>query len=157
MKRKILITGGLGFVGRALVARFAAEGHEVICGDLSDQPFMDGVRFIKLDIRDRAAVVAATQGLDSIIHNASLVHTKHNRVEDVWAVNLGGAENILHACEVNKIPRLVYVSSASVVYEGKDIRNGDESMPYTTISQAPYADSKLEAEKRSQWRADGLL
>ena len=149
MKRKILITGGLGFVGRALVARFAAEGHEVICGDLSDQPFMDGVQFIKLDIRDRAAVVSATQGLDSIIHNASLVHTKHNRVEDVWAVNLGGAENILHACEVNKIPRLVYVSSASVVYEGKDIRNGDESMPYTTISQAPYADSKLEAEKLS--------
>jgi sterol-4alpha-carboxylate 3-dehydrogenase (decarboxylating) len=41
----------------------------------------------------------------------------------------------------------VYVSSGSVVYEGKDIENGDESLPYSSISQAPYADSKIEAEK----------
>jgi sterol-4alpha-carboxylate 3-dehydrogenase (decarboxylating) len=39
------------------------------------------------------------------------------------------------------------VSSASAVYEGRDIENGDESMPYSRISQAPYADSKIAAEK----------
>lgn len=153
MKRTVLITGGLGFVGRALVERFNALGYRTICADLNDQPIQDpafaGVEFIKLDVRDKAAVIAACKGVDSIIHNASLVHTKHNRVEDVWAVNLDGAKNILAACEAHQIPRLVYVSSASVVYEGKDIRGGDESLPYTTQSQAPYADSKLEAEKLS--------
>ncbi len=45
------------------------------------------------------------------------------------------------------MPRLVYVSSASAVYEGRDIEDGDESLPYSSISQAPYADSKIAAEK----------
>ncbi len=153
MSRSVLITGGKGFVGRALVARFNALGFRTICADLTAQPLQgeayQGVEFVALDVRKKDAVIAACKGVDSIIHNASLVHTKHNRVEDVWAVNLDGAKNILAACEHHAIPRLVYVSSASVVYEGKDIRNGDESLPYTSLSQAPYADSKLEAEKLS--------
>lgn len=148
-KRKILITGGQGFVGRALVDRFADLGHEVICADINDRPFRDDVRFIQLDIRDAAAVLSACTGIESIIHNASLVHTKHNRVEDVWAVNLGGTENLLAACRQHGIPRFTYISSASAVYEGRDIENGDESLPYSGISQAPYADSKIAAEKKS--------
>lgn len=147
MSRTILITGGQGFVGQALVDRFADEGFTVICADMLDRPFRDDVRFIKLDIRDADAVKAAFEGVDSIIHNASLVHTKHNREEDVWAVNLTGTENVLAACRAHGIPRLVYMSSASAVYEGKDIENGDESLPYSRISQAPYADSKIAAEK----------
>ena len=149
MKKRILITGGQGFVGRALVDRFADLGHEVTCADMNDKPFRDDVRFVKLDIRDKPAVEAALSGMDSVIHNASLVHTKHNRVEDVWAVNLGGTENILEACATHHIPRLVYISSASAVYEGGDIENGDESLPYSSISQAPYADSKIAAEKKA--------
>ncbi|MGB0219534.1 MAG: NAD-dependent epimerase/dehydratase family protein [Sinimarinibacterium flocculans] len=147
-KRTILITGGQGFVGRALVDVFADAGHDVICSDIIDKPFRDGVRFIRLDIRDAAAVSEACKGVDSIIHNASLVHTKHNRVEDVWAVNLAGTENILAACAAHSVPRMVYISSASAVYEGMDIENGDESLRYSQISQAPYADSKIAAEKK---------
>lgn len=148
MSRNILITGGQGFVGRALVDRFADNGHRVTCVDMLDQPFRDDVTFLKLDIRDAAAVKTALEGMDSVIHNASLVHTKHNREEDVWAVNLGGTENIMAACEAHGIPRLVYISSASAVYEGEDIENGDETLPYSSISQAPYADSKIAAEKK---------
>lgn len=152
MGKKILITGGQGFVGKALVERFARDGHEVICADIVDKPFESSpeaasVQFIKMDVTDKEAVIKACEGVDSIVHNASLVHTKHNRVEDVWAVNLDGTRHIIEACKKHKIPRMVYVSSASVVYEGRDIRNGDESLPYTTITQAPYADSKMAAEK----------
>lgn len=146
-KRTILITGGQGFVGRALVERFADLGHEVTCADINDRPFRNDVRFIKLDIRNAEAVISACASVDSIIHNASLVHTKHNRVEDVWAVNLNGTEHLLAACKKHKIPRFTYISSASAVYEGRDIENGDESLPYSSISQAPYADSKIAAEK----------
>jgi nucleoside-diphosphate-sugar epimerase len=147
MGRRILITGGQGFVGRALVEQFADLGHEVICADLNDGAFRKDVKFVKLDIRDAGRVITACKGVDSVIHNASLVHTKHNRVEDVWAVNLKGTENILAACKTHAIPRLTYISSASAVYEGRDIENGDETLPYSTISQAPYADSKIAAEK----------
>ena len=148
MSRNILITGGQGFVGRALVDRFANNGYNVTCVDMVDKPFRGDVQFLKLDIRDADAVMNACAGMDSIIHNASLVHTKHNREEDVWAVNLGGTENIMAACEAHNISRLVYISSASAVYEGEDIENGDETLPYSSISQAPYADSKIAAEKR---------
>lgn len=147
MKRNILITGGLGFVGRALVRRFADLGHAVTCADLRAEPFDGRATYRQLDIRDRAAVLAACAGMDSVIHNASLVHTKHNREEDVWAVNLGGTRNILETCRAHGIPRLTYISSASAVYEGRDIENGDETLPYSRISQAPYADSKIRAEQ----------
>lgn len=148
MKRKILITGGHGFVGRALVNRFADLGHDVTCVDMAAGSFRDDVKFRRVDIRDAKAVAGACAGMDSIIHNASLVHTKHSREEDVWAVNLGGTENIIKACTDLSIPRLTYISSASAVYEGGDIENGDETLPYSRISQAPYADSKIAAEKR---------
>ena len=147
-KRKILITGGQGFVGRALVDAFADAGHEVICADIIERAFRDDVRFIKLDIRDAEAVMRACEGLDSIIHNASLVHTKNNRAEDVWAVNFTGTEHLLAASEQHGVERFVYISSASAVYEGEDIENGDETLRYSQISQAPYADSKIAAEKK---------
>lgn len=148
MSRTVLITGGQGFVGRALVDRFADLGFSVICADLNATAHRKDVRYLKLDIRDADAVLAACEGVDSLIHNASLVHTKHNRVEDVWAVNLGGTENLLAACRAHNIPRMVYISSASAVYEGRDIENGDETLPYSTLSQAPYADSKIQAEQK---------
>jgi len=147
MSRRIVITGSHGFVGRALVDRFVEHGHQVRGLDMIDTPVRSDAEFLKVDIRDRQAVSRGCEGMDTIIHNASLVHTRHNREEDVWAVNLGGTKNIVEACREHAIPRLVYISSASAVYEGRDIENGDESLPYARISQAPYADSKSEAEK----------
>lgn len=144
------MTGGSGFVGRHLVAALAARGDEVVSMDIGDQGPSPGpnVTFARADIRDVAAMRAACAGAEVVYHNASLVHTKRNRVEDVWGVNLGGTEATLAACREAKVPRLVYVSSASAVYEGRDIENGDESLPYSSISQAPYADSKIAAEKK---------
>jgi sterol-4alpha-carboxylate 3-dehydrogenase (decarboxylating) len=87
------------------------------------------------------------EGVTSVFHNASLVHTKHNREDDVWSVNLGGTRSVLRACWQARVKKLVYVSTASAVYEGKDIERGDESLPYARKSQAPYADSKIAAER----------
>lgn len=146
-KRKILVTGGCGFIGSNIVNGFADAGHEVTVLDLGGKPFRNDVRFLNINICDKQAVIDACAGMDSIIHNASIVHTKHNQEDIVWAVNHGGSLNIIEACKVHRIPRLVYISSASAVYEGNDIINGDETLPYSTISQAPYADSKIKAEK----------
>ncbi len=145
--RNILVTGGCGFIGKALTEGFIAQGHKVTVLDMSPEPLAQGAAFARCDIRDRQAVIDACAGMDSIIHNASIVHTAHSRAEDVWAINHQGSLNIIEACKVHAIPRLVYISSASAVYEGSDIENGDESLPYSRISQAPYADSKIQAEK----------
>ncbi|CAA0080885.1 2-alkyl-3-oxoalkanoate reductase [BD1-7 clade bacterium] len=148
-KRRILITGGCGFIGRNLVNGFADAGHTVTVLDFGGKPFRDDVTFLNMDIRDKDAVIDACAGMDSIIHNASIVLTKQVQKQMVWDVNHGGSLNILEACRVHKIPKLVYISSASAVYEGKDIENGDETLPYSSISQADYADSKIRAERDS--------
>jgi sterol-4alpha-carboxylate 3-dehydrogenase (decarboxylating) len=142
-----LVTGGGGFVGRALVGALVARGDQVIVAEPFGEPFRDDVRFERVDIRDTEALSALCQGVTTIFHNASLVHTKHNRVDDVWSVNLGGSRSVLRAAWAARVKKLVYVSTASAVYEGKDIENGDERMPYATKSQAPYADSKITAER----------
>lgn len=145
--RKILITGGCGFIGRALTEGFLAAGHAVTVLDMNDTNLAPGAQFIRCDIRDGQAVQAACAGMDSVIHNASVVQTANSRAEEIWAINHTGSLNVLGACQAHGITRLVYISSASTVYEGEDIENGDESLPYSRISQASYADSKIQAEK----------
>ena len=142
-----LVTGGCGFVGAAIARALKARGDDVIVLDLAPECPVEGVDYRRVDITDKAAVTDACRGVDTVIHNASIVHTKQNKKDVVWAVNLGGTENMLEAAQQNGVPRFIYISSGSVVYEGKDIENGDESLPYSSVSQAPYADSKIAAEK----------
>lgn len=144
---KVFITGAAGFAGRHFCDAYADRGDEVIGLDIAGEPWRDDVTLLTVDLRDADAVKAAIDGGDLVIHNASLVHTKNNRIEDVWAVNLNGTEHVLAACRASGISKLVYISSASVVYEGRDIENGDETLGYSGVSQAPYADSKIAAER----------
>ena len=156
---KSVVTGGCGFIGRILVDALVARGDEVTVVDFAEKAPRDDVRFERVDLRDPEKTSAFCQGQDVVFHNASVVHTRKSREEDVWAVNFGGAKNVLAGCRTHGVARLVYVSSASAVYEGRDIENGDESLPYSRISQAPYADSKIAAEKEilNANGKDGLL
>ena len=141
------MTGGGGFVGRALVDALIKRGDSVTVVEPFAQPWREDVRFAAVDIRDTERLTELCQGVTTVFHNASLVHTKHNRIDDVWSVNLGGSRSVLRACFTAGVKKLVYVSTASAVYEGHDIVNGDETLPYSRRSQAPYADSKIAAER----------
>jgi nucleoside-diphosphate-sugar epimerase len=146
MSQLSIVTGGGGFVGRHLVAALLERGDRVRVLDIAEPP-PSGAEFVRTDMTDRGAVIAATRGASSVFHNASLVHTKQNKADVVWAVNVDGTRHVIEACQAHGVPRLVYVSSGSVVYDGEDIENGDESLPYATKNLAPYAQSKVEAEK----------
>ncbi|MCB9594030.1 MAG: NAD-dependent epimerase/dehydratase family protein [Sandaracinaceae bacterium] len=146
MTQLSVVTGGSGFVGRHLVDGLVARGDRVRVLDLAP-PHRDDVEHVVADITDTDGIAKAILGADTVFHNASVVHTKQNQKDFVWKVNLEGTRNVMRGCRAGQVPKLVYVSSGSVVYEGKDIENGDESLPYSSISQAPYADSKIAAEK----------
>lgn len=145
--RSSLVTGGCGFLGRYLVDALVRRGDSVTVLDHRVDPWRSDVRFLSGDICDPRLVDDACAGAGAVFHNASLVHTKHSRVEQVRAVNIDGTRNVLAACRRAAVPRLVYVSSASVVYEGRDIENGDESLPYARSFPAPYAETKRIAEE----------
>lgn len=144
--RSALVTGGCGFLGRAVVDALAARGDRVTVLDHRVDPWRSDVQFVRGDICDARVVEDAVAGQDVVFHSASLVHTKHNRLEQVRAVNIDGTRNVLRACQETGVGRLVYVSSASVVYDGADIINGDESLPYAPTFPAPYAETKRIAE-----------
>jgi len=145
---KAFVTGALGFVGKHLAQRLVERGDEVCLADIQEHDQLPGsASYHRVDVCDYGSVRAALEGVDTVFHVASLVQTRQCDAQKVWAVNFDGTKNVIRACREAGVKRLVYVSSASVVYEGRNIENGDESLPYASISQAPYADSKIAAEK----------
>ena len=156
---KSLVTGALGFTGRHLVARLKERGDKVLATDLTpDAPEDLGVPYLPLDVTNLAALIHTFTGVDVVFHVASLIQTRQADEKQVWDVNFQGTDNVIVACKEVGVKRLVYVSSASVVYEGEDIERGDETLPYSARTPAPYVHSKIEAEKRvlAAHEKDGL-
>ena len=67
-----------------------------------------------------------------------------------YQVNVGGTQTLLEACLAAGVGRLVLTSSASVVYEGRDIQNGAEDLPYATRPMDCYTETKILQEKVRQ-------
>jgi nucleoside-diphosphate-sugar epimerase len=109
---KVLVTGGTGYLGRAIVHALARHGHDPIvfarrASAASDLP---GAR-IDGDVRDRPAVRDAMRGVDGVIHAAALVSIWRRDPADFDRVNVGGLETVVDVCVSLGTPRLVYTSS----------------------------------------------
>ena len=143
----VLITGGSGFIGSAIASAYAQAGRRVRVIDNRVVSTTEGTDFERVDINDRDAVEHACRNVETVVHCASLVQTRNNAREAVWAANFEGTKNVIAACRAHDVARLVYVSSASVVYDGQDIEDGDESLPYATSGASAYVSSKIAAEK----------
>lgn len=144
----VLVTGGTGFLGRRLVERLLAEGRSVTI--LARRPAPDlekrGVRFISASLDDAPAVTAACAGVDTVFHTAAKVGV-WGRYDDFYRTNVLGTRAILAGCRAHGVPRLVYTSTPSVVYNGRDLAGADESLPLTTDCPSPYPLTKALAER----------
>ena len=108
---RVLITGGTGYLGRAIVGALAAAGHApVVFARSATASGLPG-RLVDGDVRDRDAVARAAAGCDAVCHTAALVALWRPRAADFDEVNVGGLENVVAAVEAHRIPRLVYTSS----------------------------------------------
>jgi NAD+-dependent farnesol dehydrogenase len=108
---RVLVTGGTGYLGRAVVRALAARGHDlVIFARAASRSGLPGV-LIDGDVRDRAAVEQAAAGCDAISHSAALVSIWRRRSEDFDDVNVGGLRNVMAAAAALHIPRVLYTSS----------------------------------------------
>ncbi len=144
----ILVTGGGGFLGGAIVRRLVDEGARVRSFARSRYPVLDamGVEQIQGDLADPKAVHQAMMQVDLAFHVAAKPGV-WGRYEDYHRPNVTGTENVIQACRDRGVDHLVYTSSPSVVFDGRDMAGVDESVPYPDSWEAHYPRTKALAEQ----------
>ena len=146
---KVLVTGGGGFLGRAITERLLRRGHQVRCFARGRYPELAarGVELVRGDLTDARATAAACAGCRAVVHAAALVPGMPGNARRFHAVNVAGTEAVIAGCRAHGVERLVFASSPSVVFAGRDLRGVDESAPYPGHYDSPYARTKALAEQ----------
>lgn len=148
MMDKVLVTGGGGFLGSAIVRQLLARGCEVkVAGrHRYEQVERLGARCLVGDIGDRNFTARACQNVDTVFHVAAKAG-----IWGSWSeyrkVNIEGTINISDSCRRNGVACLVYTSTPSVVFDRGNIENGDENLAYAQRFLCNYARSKVAAEQ----------
>lgn len=145
---KVLITGGGGFVGQAIVKQLLQQSVSCVVLGRSNYPQLekDGVLCLRGDLRDKEFVRSAMQGVGTVFHVAALAGI-WGKWNDYYSINVQGTENVLGGCLESGVANLVYTSTPSVVFNEQDIEGADESLPYANRYLCHYAKSKMMAEK----------
>lgn len=128
---KVLITGGAGFIGSKLARRLTGEGHEVtvvdslhaqIHGDIPTPTLIDGITYIRADIRDLERAEEAIEAADAIYHLAAETGTGQSmyKIEEYVGVNEMGTAHLLQVLGrgSRRNRRIILASSRSVYGEG---------------------------------------
>ena len=155
MKKKILITGGTGFIGSHLAETFIRHGHKVRVfdrynpnynlGNLANSNFKSKIDFVFGDIRDYDSVLNAAKNCDIIFHLAALIGIPYSYLSPLAYIktNIEGTYNILEAAKNLKTNK-IFVTSTSEVYGSANYLPIDESHPLKP--QSPYSASKIAAD-----------
>jgi UDP-glucose 4-epimerase len=148
--KSYLVTGGCGFIGVNLISRLVAQGGRVrVLDDLSlgkrEDLASQAVELQVGDIRDRAAVASACQGMDVVVHLAA-----HTRVVESlsnpelnFEVNAVGTMNVLSACRSAGVRKVIFASTGGAIL-GEQEPPVHEGMVPRPVS--PYGASKLVGE-----------
>jgi nucleoside-diphosphate-sugar epimerase len=146
--KRVLVTGGGGFLGWAVVQKLLEKGALVRSLSRRSYPLLAaaGVDQVKSDIGDPEAVAAACRGVDTVFHVAAKTGI-WGRASDFHRTNVVGTRNVIAACRAASAETLIYTSSPSVVFDGKDMEGADESVPYPDRYPAPYPQTKALAER----------
>jgi len=92
--------------------------------------------FVLGDVRDAAAVEAACRGVD-VVHHVAAVAGVWGPWKHYFDTNVTGTQNVIRACQRTGVKRLVFTSSPSVTFAGRDQCGVDESAPYAQKWRSP--------------------
>lgn len=143
-----LVTGGSGFLGKAIVHLLLGKGLQVrvLCRGNYPELASAGCEIFRGEVSDQELVKKAVQGCDIVFHVAAKAGIEEPYSE-YERINFHGTLAVLNACKDFKVSRLVYTSSPSVVFAHGDVEGADESLPYPPHHDAYYPATKCMAEK----------
>jgi UDP-glucose 4-epimerase len=157
MSKKVVVTGGAGFIGRESVRKLVTAGYDVVCFDLAEQinrhrPYLDKLAtlgrltLVPGSLLDRNAVRLAVDGAEVVLHLAAMLgvkKTEDNKLSCI-EININGTDNVLGAAVSHGIRKFVMASSSEVYGEPErnPIRETDNTQGKTV-----YAVTKLAGEE----------
>jgi nucleoside-diphosphate-sugar epimerase len=145
---RVLVTGGGGFLGTALIRLLVDRGLLVRSLARRHYPHLPAhqVEQIQGDIADAGVVARAVDGCQTVFHTAAKAGIWGSD-QDYERINVQGTHNVIAACRAHGSRRIIYSSSPSVVFNGLDMEGADESVPYSARFEAAYPRTKARAEQ----------
>jgi nucleoside-diphosphate-sugar epimerase len=146
----IAVTGGSGFVGRALIGRLVARGDKVRAVVRSDSAAEVvaglGAKARRAGLGDPAALATAFKKADVVVHLAA--ETRQGQPDTVfWRTNVEGTRSVVEAVKRAGVPTLVHMSTEAVLADGEALVDATEDSPIPEDHAGIYGASKAAAEK----------
>jgi nucleoside-diphosphate-sugar epimerase len=164
MSRQVFLTGGTGFIGKALTEALLRRGWQVtaLVRKPEDKPAHAlqrmGARLVQGDVTERATVLAGMQGADILVHNAAVYELglTAEEIRHMRRANVDGTDIVLGAAQELGVPHSVYVSSILAMGDtGEELR--DESFVRQAVCVSAYEQSKADAHGVAlKYQRDGL-
>lgn len=159
---RIFLTGGTGYIGKALAARLVAAGHEVralVRPTSNAEPLGRlGIAIFQGDVADRYSLREGMSGADWVIHAAAVVSLGKPPAE-MRSVNVAGSENVASLAHKLGVGRLLSISS--IAYFGGSAPDGSlsgEDAPLQTPFPTLYSATKHAGQKAVlEWKKRGLV
>jgi nucleoside-diphosphate-sugar epimerase len=153
---KLVVTGGCGFLGFHVCKKFAKKYSKILVIDIDDfrkEEYPKNVMYLRQDVRDFEGLKKAFKGYDAVVNAAAALPLW--KPKDIYTTNIDGMKNVLEAAKINKIKRVVQISSTAVygVPDHHPLYETDE-----LIGVGPYGITKIEAEIIcGEYRKKGMI
>ncbi|MCK5030482.1 MAG: NAD-dependent epimerase/dehydratase family protein, partial [Thermoplasmatales archaeon] len=151
--KKIVITGGAGFIGSSMARTLSKENKVTVIDDLSTgyikniQGFIDSnaIGFVKGSITDLDLLQEIFKDVDYVFHEAAIPSVPRSIKDPISSnfVNVNGTLNVLVAARDNNVKKIVYASSSSVYGDTPTLPKEEDMQTYPL---SPYAVCKLTGE-----------
>ncbi|MGF1453480.1 MAG: NAD-dependent epimerase/dehydratase family protein [Opitutales bacterium] len=150
MRNLALVTGGYGFIGKAIVRSLLARGFgvRVLDDGLAPPDFPGGCDVIAASVTDPLAVARACEGVRWVFHTAGTAHFWASEPDIFENVNLGGTQIVLQEAWRQQVERIVHTSSETILPELDGKLQSDAELPPLDSMPGPYTSAK--------WRADAF-
>ena len=143
---RVLVTGGGGFLGSGIAQSLNKNNYDVsILGRHNYLHLPKSIRTFQGDIRDFDFLLKVFSNVDTVFHTAAFPGI-WGRKEDFHTINVDGTRNVIKACLLAGVKKLVFTSSPSVIYGGSSLEGVDETVPYPDRYMCEYSRSKAIAE-----------